>query len=121
MIRRCFVSPPPDFLFFFFFNDTATTEIYTLSLHDALPNCRFQPGAAESLAFPDSAFDVVASSLIVHHLPEEGRLEAVCEMPRVLCPGGTLLLADFRMPERDAWRLLGSLHGAAAMQRRVPP
>src|SRR5256885_6934084 len=25
------------FFFFFFFNDTATTEIYTLSLHDALP------------------------------------------------------------------------------------
>src|SRR5438477_9459324 len=30
-----FYSPP--FSFFFFFNDTATTEIYTLSLHDALP------------------------------------------------------------------------------------
>src|SRR2546430_16170274 len=27
----------PRCLFFFFFNDTATTEIYTLSLHDALP------------------------------------------------------------------------------------
>src|SRR5439155_21916595 len=27
------------FLFFFFFNDPATTEIYTLSLHDALPIC----------------------------------------------------------------------------------
>src|SRR5207248_11473554 len=27
----------PDFFLFFFFNDTATTEIYTLSLHDALP------------------------------------------------------------------------------------
>src|SRR2546425_12067185 len=26
--------------FLFFFNDTATTEIYTLSLHDALPICR---------------------------------------------------------------------------------
>ena len=26
-------------LFVFFFNDTATTEIYTLSLHDALPIC----------------------------------------------------------------------------------
>src|SRR3712207_8203140 len=26
-----------DILYFFFFNDTATTEIYTLSLHDALP------------------------------------------------------------------------------------
>src|SRR5258706_1601485 len=33
-------------LFFFFFNDTATTEIYTLSLHDALPifPSRFHPG-----------------------------------------------------------------------------
>src|SRR5215813_14683223 len=27
------------FFIFFFFNDTATTEIYTLSLHDALPSC----------------------------------------------------------------------------------
>src|SRR6266481_9473277 len=27
------------FFFFFFFNDAATTEIYTLSLHDALPIC----------------------------------------------------------------------------------
>src|SRR5258707_1449274 len=31
--KECFCIP----LFFFFFNDTATTEIYTLSLHDALP------------------------------------------------------------------------------------
>src|SRR5258708_23791396 len=31
---------------FFFFNDTATTEIYTLSLHDALPILRLQPAAA---------------------------------------------------------------------------
>src|SRR5258708_39720240 len=31
---------PPSYIFlFFFFNDTATTEIYTLSLHDALPIC----------------------------------------------------------------------------------
>src|SRR2546426_5052920 len=28
-------------ILFFFFNDTATTEIYTLSLHDALPICFF--------------------------------------------------------------------------------
>src|SRR2546428_12781934 len=28
------------YIFFFFFNDTATTEIYTLSLHDALPISR---------------------------------------------------------------------------------
>src|SRR5256885_14072366 len=34
---------------FFFFNDTATTEIYTLSLHDALP-IFFPPGSANPLA-----------------------------------------------------------------------
>src|SRR5256885_12735172 len=33
------MAPPPS-LAFFFFNDTATTEIYTLSLHDALPISR---------------------------------------------------------------------------------
>src|SRR2546430_11424168 len=31
------------YVFFFFFNDTATTEIYTLSLHDALPISRCRP------------------------------------------------------------------------------
>src|SRR5258708_24802961 len=36
-------SDPPSTIFFFF-NDTATTEIYTLSLHDALPI--FLPGNA---------------------------------------------------------------------------
>src|SRR5258708_36961050 len=43
-----FLHAPPLFLFFFFFNDTATTEIYTLSLHDALPICggHRRPGAA---------------------------------------------------------------------------
>src|SRR5256886_6102495 len=33
------MCPPRRLFFFFFFNDTATTEIYTLSLHDALPIC----------------------------------------------------------------------------------
>src|SRR6266496_6702214 len=38
-LSRCFVLL---FFFFFFFNDTATTEIYTLSLHDALPIYRWR-------------------------------------------------------------------------------
>src|ERR1022692_2642470 len=35
--QRCAQEPRITPLLFFFFNDTATTEIYTLSLHDALP------------------------------------------------------------------------------------
>src|SRR5437899_12102189 len=38
--------------FFFFFNDTATTEIYTLSLHDALPISRGMNRARESSCVP---------------------------------------------------------------------
>src|SRR5574337_58124 len=39
LLASCDGLEPPThlFYFFFFFNDTATTEIYTLSLHDALP------------------------------------------------------------------------------------
>src|SRR2546422_3051801 len=42
----------PFFFFFFFFNDTATTEIYTLSLHDALP---ISDSAASGAAPPHDA------------------------------------------------------------------
>src|SRR5256885_9634822 len=40
------IGPPS----LFFFNDTATTEIYTLSLHDALPICRSAPCAVSTVA-----------------------------------------------------------------------
>src|SRR5256885_11930832 len=43
-------SPMPVLVFFFFFNDTATTEIYTLSLHDALPISL--PDARDSMGLP---------------------------------------------------------------------
>src|SRR5260221_13345417 len=39
---------------FFFFNDTATTEIYTLSLHDALPISAF-PAGMYFASFPDQS------------------------------------------------------------------
>src|SRR2546426_7755143 len=48
---------------FFFFNDTATTEIYTLSLHDALPIC-WRPSPAPQLyeALSAPSWAVAASS-----------------------------------------------------------
>src|SRR5712672_3486464 len=45
--------------FFFFFNDTATTEIYTLSLHDALPIRAFVPITAGALGMPPLRFYAV--------------------------------------------------------------
>src|SRR5205085_10621960 len=45
------------FLFFFFFNATSTTEIYTLSLHDALPICCEAPILFERRRFTESVIE----------------------------------------------------------------
>src|SRR5215510_12957411 len=56
------------FFFFFFFNDTATTEIYTLSLHDALPIQRDvlmrRRAVAWVLENPGSAMRIQAAKLL---------------------------------------------------------
>src|SRR3712207_4942301 len=45
-------------MIFFFFNDTATTEIYTLSLHDALPICPDRIGEPSLLELAPQVVDV---------------------------------------------------------------
>src|SRR2546429_7677978 len=59
------------FFSFFFFNDTATTEIYTLSLHDALPIfARFFFGMGEAGCFPN------LSKAFMTWLPDKERTRA---------------------------------------------
>src|ERR1017187_4046610 len=63
-------------VFFFFFNDTATPEIYTLSLHDALPICiadQFPPAAdiGGTLRCGAGISTVVLLS-VDHHVPAPG-------------------------------------------------
>src|SRR5258708_39955042 len=48
----------------FFFNDTATTEIYTLSLHDALP-IWYEGHDAATVAFPVRALGVLGARALV--------------------------------------------------------
>jgi ubiquinone/menaquinone biosynthesis C-methylase UbiE len=55
----------------------------------------FGTGLAESLPFPDGSFDVVLSTVMLHHLPRDSRPLSLAEMRRVLKPGGRLLLVDF--------------------------
>src|SRR2546430_13206148 len=59
--------PPSTLLIIFFFNDTATTEIYTLSLHDALPilAIHFQESPATKRM-------VVANSRMSKEVPRSG-------------------------------------------------
>jgi ubiquinone/menaquinone biosynthesis C-methylase UbiE len=55
----------------------------------------FQVGVIEQLAFPDQTFDVVVSTLMMHHLPASLKRQGLVEIARVLKPGGRLVIADF--------------------------
>jgi ubiquinone/menaquinone biosynthesis C-methylase UbiE len=79
-------------------------------------NCSFEVGRAEALDAADGAFDVVVSSLAVHHIPEAVRATAFAEVFRVLRPGGRILLADFRPPSSRLGRHLVGVTAGPGMR-----
>jgi len=71
----------------------------------------FQVAAAERLPFPDGAFDVVLSTLMLHHLPRKTRQLAAAEIKRVLKPGGRVLAVDFGGSQRSGFLAHFHRHG----------
>src|SRR5262245_19856310 len=55
----------------------------------------FKKAMAQSLPFPDAQFDVVLTTVMLHHLSRKARQELAVEMCRVLKPGGRVLAIDF--------------------------
>jgi ubiquinone/menaquinone biosynthesis C-methylase UbiE len=55
----------------------------------------FRGALVESLPFREGQFDVVLSTLMLHHLPGKLRSQCAAELRRVLKPGGRLLAIDF--------------------------
>ncbi|MEQ4721061.1 class I SAM-dependent methyltransferase [Nonomuraea sp. B19D2] len=77
-------------------------------------NCTYVQAEGQDLPFSDGSFDLVISSLAVHHIPADARPAALREMFRVLRPGGRLLIAEFRPPANPLARhIIGALSGPA--------
>jgi len=70
----------------------------------------FRTAVVETLPFPDAIFDVVLSTLMLHHLPRPAREKCAREMRRVLKPGGRVLAVDFMTPARARTGLLARAH-----------
>jgi ubiquinone/menaquinone biosynthesis C-methylase UbiE len=59
---------------------------------------QWDEGLASSLPYPDSAFDKVVTSLVIHHLVTDDKRRAFKEVYRVLKPHGELHVLDFGAP-----------------------
>ena len=64
----------------------------------------FRVGVIESLPFPDNTFDIVTSSIMMHHLPEHLRIKGLAETLRVLKPGGRILIAEMKRPTGSSFK-----------------
>ena len=70
----------------------------------------FRNAVVEALPYPDAQFDVVMSTLMLHHLPRKARQECAREIRRVLKPGGRVLAVDFGTSPRGKKSLFGRFH-----------
>jgi len=79
----------------------------------------FQIGVIEQLAFPDQTFDVVFSTLMMHHLPAGLKRQGFAEIARVLKPGGRLVIADFKRKQERQGPAARFHAGGSSMQDLV--
>jgi ubiquinone/menaquinone biosynthesis C-methylase UbiE len=70
----------------------------------------FEMGVIEQLPFPDQSFDVVLSTMMMHHLPDDLKHQGLTEIARVLKSGGRLVIVDFKRaePQQDQPVRLGA-------------
>jgi ubiquinone/menaquinone biosynthesis C-methylase UbiE len=84
----------------------------------------FQVALIEAIPFPDASFDLVTSSLMLHHLPDVVKAKGFLEIRRVLKPGGRFMAMDFAAPSHSPLghllSIFGHSHGESVVGTLVP-
>ena len=91
--------------------DPAILEVARRKIARAGLNIRLIHGTAAVLPFPDSAFDRVFTSLILHHLTSDDRAHALKEILRVLKPGGEFHIAELGKPHNALMAVISQVVG----------
>ena len=83
-------------------NSEAAT-LHNLQLEGITSRCTLISAGAQDMPFADASFDVVVSNLCLHNIYDRTtRLQAVHQIARVLKPGGTALISDYKLTREYA-------------------
>jgi arsenite methyltransferase len=89
-----------------------------LAVEGVTEKCSLVSEGAQKMSFPDGRFDVILSNLCLHNIYDKPtRLKACNEIARVLKPGGTAIISDYKLTGEYAQTL-----GAAGLrvERKLP-
>lgn len=84
----------------------------------------FRVGLIEAIPFADHVFDLVTSSLMLHHLPDDLKRTGLAEIRRVLKPGGRFVAMDLAIeshsPLGHLLSILGLARGESVLDKLAP-
>jgi ubiquinone/menaquinone biosynthesis C-methylase UbiE len=84
----------------------------------------FRIALIEAIPFADDSFDLVTSSLMLHHLPDDLKAAGLREIRRVLKPGGRFMAVDFaahsHSPLGHLLSILGHSRGVSMVEKLTP-